>query len=105
MHRVSQCRVADMAQALSITVGGTSKLVDRIERAGYCSRIPNPDDARSSHLTLTRSGRHLLKQAHDTFEDELQRWLGAALTPQRLRALAASVRDVRRHIAEQQEGT
>ena len=34
------CRVYDIADQLSITIGGTSKLVDRIEAAGYCVRRP-----------------------------------------------------------------
>ena len=63
MDRVPGCRVADIAGALSITVGGSSKLVDRIEQAGWCGRTPNPDDARSSHLHLTRSGRRLLEDS------------------------------------------
>ena len=63
IDRVPHCRVADIAQALSITVGGTSKLVDRIERSGLCSRAPNPDDARSSVLALTRAGRRRLDAA------------------------------------------
>ncbi len=105
MDRVPDCRVADIAKALAITVGGTSKLVDRIERAGWCSRAPNPDDARSSVLALTRAGRRRLDAAQGSFEDELEASLGAALTPERLDALASTVRDVRQHIADQQAST
>ncbi len=102
MDRVPDCRVADIAMALSITPGGTSKLVDRIERAGWCNRAPNPDDARSSVLALTRAGRRRLGAAQGSFEDELETWLGAALAPERLEALTSTVRDVRQHIADHQ---
>jgi DNA-binding MarR family transcriptional regulator len=102
MDRVPDCRVADVAEALSITVGGTSKLVDRLERAGLCARRPNPGDARSSLLALTSDGRRRLGAARGSFEDELEAWLGAALSPERLDSLAATVRDVRRHIADRQ---
>ena len=102
MDRVPGCRVADIAQSLSITVGGTSKLVDRIERAGLCARRPNPGDARSSLLALTPDGRRRLAAAQGSFEAELEAWLGAALSPERLDSLAATVRDVRRHIADRQ---
>jgi DNA-binding MarR family transcriptional regulator len=101
MDRVADCRVADIAEALAITVGGTSKLVDRIERAGLCSRTPNPDDARSSVLALTRAGRRRLEKARGSLEDELGARLGAALAPERLDALASVVRDVRHLIADQ----
>ena len=102
IDRVPDCRVADIAEALSITVGGTSKLVDRIEQAGWCSRAPNPRDARSSVLALTRAGRRRLNSARGSFEDELEIWLGAALPPERLTAFASTVRDLRQHIAGQE---
>ena len=66
------CRVIDIAEALSITIGGTSKLVDRIENAGWCERSPNPDDGRSSTIRLTRAGRRVLTAARDTFTDDRQ---------------------------------
>ena len=51
--RRKACRVHDIAEELSITVGGTSKLVDRIEAFGHCRRRPNPGDRRSSLIELT----------------------------------------------------
>ena len=105
IDRVPDCRVADIAEMLAITVGGTSKLVDRIERSGLCRRAPNPDDARSSVLALTPAGRRRLDAAQVSFEDELEARLGAALTPERLASLASTVRDVRRHIADLQGGS
>ncbi len=101
IDRVPNCRVADIAEMLRITVGGTSKLVDRIERSGLCRRAPNPDDARSSVLALTPTGRRRLDAAQGSFEDELEVRLGAALTPERLESLASTVQEVRRHIADQ----
>lgn len=102
IDRVPNCRVADIAEMLAITVGGTSKLVDRIERSGLCSRAPNPDDARSSVLALTPAGRRRLDAAQGSFEDELEARLGPALTAERLESLASTVQGVRRHIADQQ---
>jgi DNA-binding MarR family transcriptional regulator len=84
IERTDNCRVHDIATALSITVGGTSKLVDRIENAGYCRRHANPDDRRSSIVELTASGRRLLTKAAKTFDDELAFRLGTALSPRTL---------------------
>jgi DNA-binding MarR family transcriptional regulator len=78
--RTPKCRVQDIATGLSITVGGTSKIVDRIEAAGHCVRRANPDDRRSSIVELTPAGRRLLARAAGTVEDELRRQLGAALS-------------------------
>ena len=102
---VPHCRVADIAETLSITVGGTSKLVGRIERAGLCSRGPNPDDARSSVLTLTPTGRRRLDAARESFEDELRSCLTAAVAPERLDAMSTTLRDVRQHITDREART
>ena len=73
MDRLPRCRVYDIASELGITTGGTSKLVDRIEAGGYCRRLPNPDDRRSSLLELTPEGRRMFAEAGKALDDELQR--------------------------------
>jgi DNA-binding MarR family transcriptional regulator len=78
--RTPECRVQDIATELSISVGGTSKIVDRIEAAGHCTRRANPDDRRSSIVELTPAGKRLLARAAVTVEDELRGRLGAALS-------------------------
>ena len=42
MSRHTACRGLDIAGELSITPGGTSKLVDRIEAAGLATGSPTP---------------------------------------------------------------
>ena len=95
MDRLPRCRVYDIATELGITTGGTSKLVDRIEASGYCRRLPNPDDRRSSLLELTPEGRRVLARAGAAFDDELQRWLGSALPERTLRQFAATLARLR----------
>jgi DNA-binding MarR family transcriptional regulator len=91
MDRLPGCRVYDIANELDITTGGTSKLVDRIEANGYCRRLPNPDDRRSSLLELTPPGRRLFAEAAVAFDDELRRQLGAAVPERTLRQFAATL--------------
>jgi len=79
ISRVPNCRVQDIAAELSITVGGTSKIVDRIEAAGLCVRRANPSDRRSSIIELTAPGKRLATRAAATVDDELRLRLGAAL--------------------------
>jgi DNA-binding MarR family transcriptional regulator len=93
--RTPSCRVYDIAAELSITVGGTSKLVDRIEAAGHCRRVANPHDRRSSLIELTRSGRRLLAKATVVFEEELQNRIGSAVSTQRLTQFEATLRQLR----------
>lgn len=95
MDSLPRCRVYDIANELGITTGGTSKLVDRIEANGYCRRLPNPDDRRSSLLELTEPGRRLLADAGVAFDDELQRQLGAAVPERTLRQFAATLARLR----------
>ena len=97
------CRVIDIAEALSITIGGTSKLVDRIETAGWCQRSPNPDDGRSSTIALTRSGRRLLAAARRSFADEVADRIGTAMPTNDLQRFATTVRELRSHIHDHRE--
>lgn len=94
--RLQPCRVQDIAGDLAITVGGTSKLVDRIEGAGLCCRLPNPDDGRSSLIELTETGRQLLARATRTAEDELRRRIGGELPGPAARDLVATLTALRR---------
>lgn len=96
---VGACRVFDIASALSITVGGASKLVDRVEASGFCSRKMNPGDRRSSLLELTPAGATVVAQARQVVEAELARWFTPALTKQEtstLLELLARVRSAHR---------
>jgi DNA-binding MarR family transcriptional regulator len=91
IDRLPGCRVYDIAGELGITTGGASKLVDRIEASGYCRRLPNPADRRSSLLELTPEGQRLLAEAEAAFGEELQRWLGAAVPERTLRQFAGTL--------------
>lgn len=82
--RIPSCRVFDIATELAITVGGTSKLVDRIEASGHCRRVANPDDRRSSLIELTPSGRRLLAKATHVFDNELQLRVGSVASTRQL---------------------
>jgi DNA-binding MarR family transcriptional regulator len=73
-------RVGDLAQSLGVTVGGTSKLVDRVERGGLIRREPDPGDRRASRVVLTRDGRRTLAAAIETYEAELASVLDAGLS-------------------------
>jgi DNA-binding MarR family transcriptional regulator len=95
MSKYTACRVFDIKQELSITVGGTSKLVDRIEAAGLCRRRANPDDGRSQIIELTPAGRRLLAKATKCFEDELQTRLESVVTRRALDQFGATLTRLR----------
>jgi DNA-binding MarR family transcriptional regulator len=89
------CRVFDIAEEMVITVGGTSKLVDRLEAAGHVRRRANPGDRRSSIIELTPGGRRLLAKATATYEDELGLRLGSAIPARELDRLASTLSTLR----------
>jgi DNA-binding MarR family transcriptional regulator len=86
--RRGSMRVGDLARALRVTVGGTSKLVDRVERAGLIAREPDPDDRRASRVALTVAGKRKLTAAVKTYEVEAGNILGGVLSPEEQRQLS-----------------
>jgi DNA-binding MarR family transcriptional regulator len=93
--RTPDCRVQDIAEELSITVGGTSKVVDRIEAAGYCARSANPNDRRSSIIKLTPAGERLLPKLTTAVDDELRSRLGTGMANRSLIQLTKSLTRLR----------
>jgi MarR family transcriptional regulator, organic hydroperoxide resistance regulator len=92
------CRVLDVTRALSITVGGASKVVDKVEAAGFCRRQPNPTDGRSNLIQLTESGVDLLKAANITLESALAELVGEAAPVEELAQLSVTLRRLRQHL-------
>jgi DNA-binding MarR family transcriptional regulator len=95
IHARPGCRVQDVATELVITVGGASKLVDRLADAGFCRRLPHPADGRSSALEITDAGSRLLHAAARTVDEELHTRLGAVLGRDDLDHLASLVQRLR----------
>ncbi|MUM18899.1 MarR family transcriptional regulator [Mycobacterium sp. CBMA271] len=89
------CRVQDISEHLAITVGGASKLVDRIEGAGLCRRRSNPDDRRSSLVALTPAGKEAMRRASKVFETELRTRFTAAVSEKSLRDFAETLGKLR----------
>ncbi|GGW60861.1 MULTISPECIES: MarR family winged helix-turn-helix transcriptional regulator [Streptomyces] len=82
-------RIQDIAEEFSITVGGTSKVVDRLEGAGLCERRANPNDRRSSIVELTPEGRKLVVGALKVFDEELELRIGSVIPEESVREVTA----------------
>jgi len=91
VERAGSCRVNDIAAALSITVGGASQAVDRLEKAGHCVRRPHDTDRRSSIVELTAAGRDLVNEAGPVLDRELATWLARPLPAPELGHLASTL--------------
>src|SRR5882724_10567811 len=102
--RGSSMRVGDLARALRVTVGGTSKLVDRVEETGLIAREPDPDDRRASRVVLTTAGKRKLTPAVKTYEEEVRGILGGVLSSEEQQRMSDYVARLLTSI-DQGEGT
>jgi DNA-binding MarR family transcriptional regulator len=93
--RTENARVDDIVREVDIRAGTASKAVDRLEAAGWVRRTPNPEDRRSSWLSLTDAGEKLLSAARPTFEAAVQELTGGTLTTAELRGLSAALAKLR----------
>ena len=76
-----QLRPSDFTGSLMLTSSGTTKRLDRLERAGLVERAPDSDDRRGVTITLTEAGRELIDrvtEAHLANEARLLAGLSAA---------------------------
>jgi DNA-binding MarR family transcriptional regulator len=96
---VPDCRVHDVVRGLSITVGGASKTVDRLERSGLVARRPHPTDRRSSVIALTRAGAATHRKAQRLIAAELDARIGGVLTDRALAQLHRTIAKLRAAVA------
>jgi DNA-binding MarR family transcriptional regulator len=95
IERTDDCRVANIVIELSISVGGASKLVDRIEAAGFCRRRSDSGDGRSSIIELTSAGRKILAHAGKTFVNTLDTKIGSTISEDALAQFTETIRQFR----------
>jgi MarR family 2-MHQ and catechol resistance regulon transcriptional repressor len=55
--------MGSLAEQISLTTGGVTRLIDRMQVAGYVQRVPCPTDRRVSYAALTAAGRAKLDEA------------------------------------------
>ncbi|MFF6784542.1 MarR family transcriptional regulator [Streptomyces sp. NPDC012510] len=76
-ERVSQRRLAD---DLTLTSGGITRLIDRMEGAALVRRVPSPGDRRSVLVEATEGGRAVFVQAAAVHARVVERYFVAPLT-------------------------
>lgn len=91
-------RQTEVVRQLSITTGGVTRLVDRIEGAGLLRRVPDPADRRATFVEITEAGRTALREALAVHIEALQADFVDPLSPEDYAALAQSLRVLRDHL-------
>jgi DNA-binding MarR family transcriptional regulator len=88
-------KMGDLAEALVITRGGLTKLVDRLVKAGLLERTFCETDRRVSYATLTPAGRDLLAEMRPVVIAELEVAFSANLSVAQARELRETLDSVR----------
>jgi MarR family 2-MHQ and catechol resistance regulon transcriptional repressor len=60
-----QLTMGALAGQVTLTTGGVTRLVDRMEAAGYVARLPCPTDRRVAYAAITKAGRRKLAEASE----------------------------------------
>jgi len=88
-------KMGDLAEALVITRGGLTKLVDRLIKAGLLERTFCETDRRVSYATLLPAGRDLLAEMRPVVVAELRVAFAAKLSVEQAEELRDSLERVR----------
>jgi DNA-binding MarR family transcriptional regulator len=78
-----------LEQELLLAQYNLSRLIDRLEKAGYVERKTCPEDGRGQVVAITTSGRALLKKMWPTYRAAIGRHVGAKLSEDDATRLAA----------------
>jgi MarR family 2-MHQ and catechol resistance regulon transcriptional repressor len=57
--------MGNLAEQVTLTTGGVTRLVDRMDAAGYVERLPCPTDRRVAYAAITKAGRKKLAEASE----------------------------------------
>ena len=75
-----RARMAELAEGLTLSRGGTTKLVDRLEAAGFLRRQPAADDGRGLYAVLTDAGQEMLRKMWPVYARVLRETFAATLS-------------------------
>jgi len=72
-------RMTELGQAAVLSRSRVSRVVDELERNGDLTRVPNPDDRRSSYAALTARGRAAFRRAAPSYLAAIRSRMGAVM--------------------------
>jgi DNA-binding MarR family transcriptional regulator len=85
--------MSELAEWLTLSRGGITKLVDRLQEAGYLERVNCAEDRRSLQAALTPAGANMLQEMRCVYETEVDRHL-QALSPEDAELIAGALQKV-----------
>lgn len=91
-------RMAQLAKEMTMSTSGLTRLIDRLEDAGFVSREACPEDRRGTWAVLTPAGMELMATVAPGHVQDLRELLADALSKRELTALTDLLRTVRDHV-------
>lgn len=76
--------MSQLADAVSLTTGGVTRLADRLTAEGLVQRVSCPADRRVVHLSLTDAGSATLAAALEHHLESLERRVASRIGPEEL---------------------
>jgi DNA-binding MarR family transcriptional regulator len=89
-----RARMGDLAQALVISRGGLTKLVDRLVKAGLIERAYCAEDRRVSYAVMTASGREMFAEMQPVVVGELRTAFTTSLSARQAAVLRDSLEKI-----------
>jgi DNA-binding MarR family transcriptional regulator len=86
--------MGELADAVTISRSGLTRLVDRIEAEGLLERSPVPDDRRAIEVVITSEGSKLLRRMWPVYERVLREQFETSLSRQEAAALGKALAKV-----------
>jgi DNA-binding MarR family transcriptional regulator len=80
-----------LARRLVVTKQNMTGMIARLEQLGLAERQGDPNDLRSSRVTLTRRGRSLVERVRPAYDEWVSSLAGGDVSERELQALAKTV--------------
>lgn len=91
-------RMSHLARDMTMSTSGLTRLIDRIEAAGYVRREACPEDRRGLWAVLTDQGLQELSSVAPSHLRDVDDLVAAAFEPEELRQLTDLLRRLRDHV-------
>jgi DNA-binding MarR family transcriptional regulator len=80
-----------LARRMVVTKQNMTGMIARLEQLGLADRQGDPNDLRSSRVTLTRRGRSLVERVRPAYDDWVSSLAGGDVSERELQTLARTV--------------
>ncbi|NGO10284.1 MarR family transcriptional regulator [Streptomyces sp. HC44] len=80
-------RPGELANRLAVEASHVTRQVQQLEKAGYVTRVPDPEDRRAQRIQITQTGQEAVDRIRETSARGMQMAL-SGWSPEELRQLA-----------------